>query len=35
VYKDRYHSNGLSFLVKAGIEVINIYDYENKYEASV
>ena len=35
VYKDRYHSNGLSFLVKVGVEVININDYEDKYEASV
>lgn len=35
VYKDRYHRNGLSLLTKAGIEVINIYDYEDKYEASI
>lgn len=35
VYKDRYHSNGLSFLAQARVEVININDYEDKYEASV
>jgi dCMP deaminase len=35
VYKDRYHKNGLAFLVKADIEVINIYDYEDKYESSL
>ena len=35
VYKDRYHNNGLSFLVRAGVEVNSIYDYEDKYEASL
>lgn len=30
VYKEQYHSNGLAFLSKAGIEVSCIYDYDNK-----
>jgi len=30
VYKEQYHSNGLAFLSKAGIEVNCIYDYDNK-----
>ena len=35
VYKDRYHKNGLSFLVRAGVEVVNINDYEDEFKSSL
>ena len=35
VYKDHYHSNGLAFLAKAGVEIICIYDYENEFKTSL
>ena len=35
VYKDRYHRNGLSLLVKAGVEVVNINEYEEQFKSSL
>lgn len=35
VYKDLYHSSGLSLLAQAGVEFICIYDYEEPFESSI
>ena len=35
VYKDHYYKNGLSFLAQAGIEIVNINEYEEQFKSSL